>query len=332
MDECEKLESYSDYIIFRENKGYDAGAYKCALRDQYVHKWLNECDELILCNDTFYGPFVSFQEIFEEMASQNADFWGLNLSDNGLITFIQSYFLVFKIKIWKKGDLQEFFEKAIDENTQDFKSVLYTFEQGIYKFLTNRGYRSGALKQQRYHILSSVDGNICYDQLPLLKKKVFTDKFYDKKKILNSLAYIAQHYDYDINLILEDIKDKYCIDINFDEIKNHLIEVHKEPIEIAKVKKADLINFSEKNKKVYIYGTGAYGKLVYQIVERKFIKGFIVSDEKMTEDKNFFDIPIYKISDLAICRDLPIIVALNKSNSEEVVEKLEDFKNVLYLF
>ena len=27
MDKREKLENYSEYIIFRENKGYDAGAY-----------------------------------------------------------------------------------------------------------------------------------------------------------------------------------------------------------------------------------------------------------------------------------------------------------------
>lgn len=67
-------------------------------------------------------------------------------------------------------------------------------------------------------------------------------------------------------------------------------------------------------------------------MERKFIKGFIVSDKKMTEDKNFLDIPVYKILDLVLCKYLPIIVALNKRNSEEVADKLEDFKNVLYLF
>lgn len=101
---------------------------------------------------------------------------------------------------------------------------------------------------------------------------------------------------------------------------------------MAKVKRTDLINFSERNKKVYVYGVGAYGELVYQIVGKKFIKGFIVSDERMTGEKSFFDIPIYKVSDLVLCRDLPIIVALNKNNSEEVSGKLEDFKNVLYIF
>lgn len=332
MDKREKLENYSEYIIFRENKGYDAGAYKCALEDQYVHKLLNGCDELILCNDTFYGPFVSFREIFEEMANQKADFWGLNLSDNGLITFIQSYFLVFKIKIWERGDLQEFFEKAIDENTQDFKKILVSFEQGIFTYLTDKGYKYGALRQQRYHVLSSVDGSICYDKLPLLKKKAFSDKFYNKKKILNALSYIDRNYDYDVGMILEDIKEKYSVNIGYNEIKQHAITVDAEPMVMAKVTKENLSLFVNEHKKIYIYGAGAYGKFVLKTVGKNLVQGFIVSDDQIQIEEKLYDIPIYKISDLVLHKDIPIIVALNINNSREVSDKLKKFENVLYIF
>ena len=327
-----KLQKKTREVIVRENTGYDAGAYKCAFNDEHVRRIIDECEEIILCNDTFYGPFIPFTEIFDEMDGKKADFWGLNLSDNGLIAFIQSYFMVFKKRIWKNGDLQNFFEKCIDENTQDFKKVLVSFEQGIFTYLTDKGYIYGALKQQRYHVLSSVDGSICYDKLPLLKKKVFSDKFYSQNKILNTLSYIDRNYDYDVGMILEDIKEKYSVTIGYDEIKQHEIVVDAEPVVMAKVTRGDLSSFANKHKKIFIYGTGTYGKLVLKTVGKNFVQGFIVSDDQIQIEEKLYDIPVYRSSDLVLHKDIPIIVALNIDNSREVSDKLKGFENVLYIY
>ena len=63
--EIEALSQLADKVIQRVNTGFDAGAYKFGLHDADVKKAVLKSDELILCNDTFYGPFVPFCDIFQ---------------------------------------------------------------------------------------------------------------------------------------------------------------------------------------------------------------------------------------------------------------------------
>lgn len=331
LKEYEKVNLLADYLIIRENKGYDAGAYKAAIFDDTVYDMLMQCEELIFCNDTFYGPFISFTEILKKMETTVADFWGLNLSDNGLLTFIQSYFLFFKKKVWESGDLKIFFESMIDEDTLNFKHVLLNFERGIFSFLVNRGYKYDAFNLQRYHIYSAVDGSICYDKLPILKKKAFSDQYYVKEKILNALHYINEHYNYDIRLILEDIWERNSIVLSQNEIESHTIYIDSEKVKVAKVKKHELMEFAQKFDRIYIYGAGAYGKMVKEYVGIERIAGFIVSDGE--EKTNFAGgITIYRLSEFLQNKDTPIIVALSEKNRKEVEKLLCDFRNIIYIF
>ena len=230
LEEFEKLNMVADYLIIRKNKGFDAGAYKSALFNDTVYEMIMECEEMVFCNDTFYGPFISFKEILKKMETTKADFWGINLSDNGVLTFIQSYFMLFKRRVWESGDLKLFFETMIDEDVLDFNQVLFKFERGLFDFLIKRNYKYDALNLQRYHIYNAVDGSICYENLPLLKKKVFSEKFYVREKMLNALHYIDENYDYDLNLILEDIKERYSIVLDYDTIKRHKILIRSDKL------------------------------------------------------------------------------------------------------
>lgn len=78
LDSLLKLGKYADRIFFRENKGYDGGAYKDVFlnfaKDDKWESW----DEVILFNDTFYGPLFSWSEIFDKMSKVDVDFWGLS--------------------------------------------------------------------------------------------------------------------------------------------------------------------------------------------------------------------------------------------------------------
>ena len=86
---------YADQIVIRNNKGFDIGAYKEIIEDLHQKKEMRKWDEIVFCNDTFYGPFIPFTQIFDEMAQRQVDFWGLNYIDNSFLSHIQSYFLVF---------------------------------------------------------------------------------------------------------------------------------------------------------------------------------------------------------------------------------------------
>lgn len=329
LEEYERLNLLADYLIIRENKGFDAGAYKTALFNDDIYEMVLEFEELIFCNDTFYGPFISFKEIFKRMENSKADFWGINLSDNGVITFIQSYFMLFKRQVWESGNLKFFFETMIDEDTVDFNQVLFKFERGIFDFLVKRGYKYDALNLQRYHICSAVDGSICYEKVPLLKKKAFSEQFYVKEKMLNALHYIEEHYDYDINLILEDIKERYLLVLDYDTIKKHKILIRSDKLWSVRSGKESILRFVGHYEKAFIYGAGKYGKLVKEFIGEEKVAGYIVSDNQRGM-KFLDDIPVYEVSYFKEKKDIPVIVALNKKNRKQVEGLVYGFEKKIY--
>ena len=77
-------------VVLRENIGRDFGSWKFAL-DQAD---LNRYEQLVLANDSVYGPLFDLGEIFDSMNAKGFDLWGI--TDNWQIRYhVQSYFLVF---------------------------------------------------------------------------------------------------------------------------------------------------------------------------------------------------------------------------------------------
>ena len=58
------LEENADQIFYRENIGFDAGGFKDALC--YFLGWekVRQYEELVLVNDSMFGPFRAMQDIF----------------------------------------------------------------------------------------------------------------------------------------------------------------------------------------------------------------------------------------------------------------------------
>ena len=63
--EVYKLKKFSKEIFFRENRGYDQGAYRDVFTEYLNVEEISRYEELILCNDTFYGFFKSIKDIFK---------------------------------------------------------------------------------------------------------------------------------------------------------------------------------------------------------------------------------------------------------------------------
>ena len=70
-----RLDSVCDEILVRENHGFDIWAHKCALDHLGPH--VDEFDEVVLTNDTWFGPVRDFGAVFERMDRSEADFWGM---------------------------------------------------------------------------------------------------------------------------------------------------------------------------------------------------------------------------------------------------------------
>lgn len=66
-----------DELLIRENTDFDVGAYKAALEKLGFDR-LQQYDEIIRYNHTFFGPIFPFDEMFEEMEKSDCDFWGIS--------------------------------------------------------------------------------------------------------------------------------------------------------------------------------------------------------------------------------------------------------------
>jgi lipopolysaccharide biosynthesis protein len=70
-----RLEPVSDEILVRENVGFDIWAHKAAL--DHVGERLAEFDEVVLTNDTWFGPVRPYGPVFERMNERPVHFWGM---------------------------------------------------------------------------------------------------------------------------------------------------------------------------------------------------------------------------------------------------------------
>lgn len=69
------LEPLADEILVRENRGFDIWGHKDAL--DHLGDRIDEFDEVLLTNDTWFGPVRPYGPVFARMEASPADFWGM---------------------------------------------------------------------------------------------------------------------------------------------------------------------------------------------------------------------------------------------------------------
>ncbi len=330
-DGLERFGRISDDVICRDNKGYDAGGYRAALLHDIGREELKKYDELVLCNDTCYGPFVPFTHIWEQMEEKEADFWGLNCICNGLTDHMQAYFLVFRKRLLENEFLYRFFETEINDQSGDVREIIAVFEKGLYKKLTESGYKPGVYIEN-----NNLNMYMCGDVLlqkygfPFLKKKCFDVKYNDNCfSAVDALRWIDAHTAYDTELILENVKRLYGFPYTTADMLPEDNRITYGPVFAINAEK--LNDFVDKADKLFIYGCGAHAKEIYYLYVKKSgkLKGFVVSDNQQDNITDLYGYPIYKISELGT--DVPMIVAMSKKNIEEVRKHLKQ-TNAIFLF
>lgn len=85
------LLSHVAWVHRRNNFGYDFGAYKDGILSALAGETPSE---VLLCNDSVYGPFQPLGPILQRAKSEDADIWGLTESYE-LRYHLQSYFVLF---------------------------------------------------------------------------------------------------------------------------------------------------------------------------------------------------------------------------------------------
>ena len=195
-DGRKKLEAIADEVYVRENKEMDVGAYKAAI--EYIG-WdkLGEFDELVLMNNTCFGPVYPFKECFDWAAAQDIDFWGLTMGICEMHNFpkeyaayafarehIQSYFLVVRKTLLCSQDFRRFMESRPEIGSYSDSGLYY--ENVFTNYFRIRGYSFATycdctelLKLHNNPVMIFPLQLTLEYKCPVFKKKLFTESYTD---------------------------------------------------------------------------------------------------------------------------------------------------------
>lgn len=218
---------YADDIFVRENKGYDIGALKESMISFLGWDEIERYDELILCNDTFFGPFIPFENIFADMEKRKVDFWGLSAqpdsidfwerTDRIVPAFIQSFFIAVESKMLHSKEFRNYWEN-LDVLNLTVTQVVVQHEQYFTHYFEKAGFSWDVFTDMSIFSADPMENNytaylrypyelIKYGGCPFLKKKCFTgndisqNRMPDNGSIRKALAYIENETAYNVKFI-----------------------------------------------------------------------------------------------------------------------------------
>ena len=220
------LSKYSNHdIVIRENIGFDAGAWRDVMLDVGFEK-LCEFDEIILFNDSFFGPIYPFKEMFKKMDKEDVDYWGItnhgeapnsrDLCPYGYRPrYIQTYFLAFRKNLVKSNEFQEYWANL--PNYETFDDLAFKHGAVLTKYFEDLGYKwksyveSGDLEESREKAMSfhtyDMYNMVVNRSLPVLKRKAFKLprdihlRYNMASDISNTMRYLEENTNYDTSLI-----------------------------------------------------------------------------------------------------------------------------------
>lgn len=239
-----KLEKYTSDIIVRSNDGFDAQGWKEAMIDYCGFEKVGSYDEIILFNDSFFGPLYPFKEVFDEMDKKNVDFWGLSVHGRARSAnnsgpygdrprYLQTYFLAFRKEMVNSEEFQSYWSEL--PVFKDFSDLVEQHGCILTKHFEDLGFKWTAYSDTTALESEDVTKNCSYHtfylynmiknyKFPIIKRKSFilpkkTHLRYNSGGDLKkSLDYIQNNTSYDVNLIYDYLLKKY----NLDDLKQSL--------------------------------------------------------------------------------------------------------------
>ena len=225
----ESISGLSEYtshdIVIRDNLGFDAGAWRDMMLDTGFKK-LCQFDEIILFNDSFFGPIYPFKEMFDKMDNENVNFWGI--TDHGEAPnsrdmcpygyrprYLQTYFLAFRKNLVKSSEFQEYWANL--PNYETFEELTFKHGAVLTKYFEDLGYKwksyveSEDLEESREKAMSfhtyDMYNMVVNRSLPVLKRKAFKSprsihlRYNMASDISKTMRYLKNNTDYDTSLI-----------------------------------------------------------------------------------------------------------------------------------
>ncbi|MCI8659507.1 MAG: hypothetical protein HFG54_04580 [Lachnospiraceae bacterium] len=317
-----RLYDYTNHIYIRENMGFDAGAYKDILMGNITCIEWDLWDEIILLNDTFYGPLYPWEEIFLTMDKEILDFWGFSrfssgkLWDGSTITqHIQAYFIAVRKSMFSTLQWKKFWEGF--EYPSSYMEAIKKFEISFTDYFSKEGFcystwmdkndGESYIKENLNPYMEFAYDLVKYCRFPIVKYRACSVVRYSSTKAL--LNYIENNTDYDKRLILKHVErmDK---------------EMRLKPFGISELKQ-----FVNSHNRIFIFGHGKYGKGLEEYFQEKGwkISGFIMSvpNSQHRNEIALQDIEIRKTDGL-------IVAVANGDEIRPVLNKKFEDKQLLF--
>jgi len=222
----ENIRQFADQVFFRKNVGFDAGGFKDALCNLIGWETVLKYDELVLANDSMFGPFYPMVDIFAQMEKKSVDFWGLTKNGPyqkiGIDSFqehIQTFFLVIRSKMLYSNYFKNYWEEMPYYNS--FNQTIRKYELQFTPHFSSLGYTYDVLSNIDINNSENFENNYCqyaeisYELLkkrnfPFFKKKPLTDEFElleenTQENMRQSIDYIDHETDYNVDLIWDNV-------------------------------------------------------------------------------------------------------------------------------
>ncbi|MBE5845998.1 MAG: hypothetical protein E7302_17905 [Butyrivibrio sp.] len=312
----EAISNCVDQIYERDNIGYDFGAYKDYFTIFESEKKVKEYDEIIIANDTFYGPFIDWEEVFERMELTKCDCWGLTRKANNfkdakskiISNYIQTYFLCFGKRIIEDSTFFDFWKKT--DYPYNSRQNVMLFEIGINEWLLCNGYNSlayldicGGEKYAKERL--NPYGDYAYEiisecKFPIMKRHAISILYWGN--MMRAIKYVEDYTDYDTNMLWNNWK------------RYNLRDNRNEP-NIFEFKE-----FCDNHSKIYIYGNGLIGRRVLQTAR---VMGYIDAQSIVTKRK--VGEKVKEIGEIIFGGNDGVIVAVDQVLQDELLQEARKY-------
>lgn len=290
-------------LLIRENKGFDAWGVRTGLF-HVGFDTLGEYDEILIANNTVFGPIYDLSVMLNEMASRDLDFWGCS-AHPGFATsdpygsnpygyvpeHVQSYFYAVRRPLVLDECFRSFWEKLPE--LPDYSRAVGLYETFMTKYFSDDGFLWDVyMPREEYYdmtdnpLITMPAESVKKWKCPFVKRRAFFQDYdyystYTGQQTVSCLLqFIEEETDYPRDLIFQNL------------IRTCHMSVLVQDLHLAKIldKKGDYGKQCSSKKKtalfMHIYDTSMLPTLRYYVnnlPERTHIHISTTSESKKTE-------------------------------------------------
>jgi lipopolysaccharide biosynthesis protein len=205
-----------DAVVARQGRGYDFASWKAAMG---ALPGIRGASEILLTNDSVFGPIYPMGPVFSAMGGLACDFWGLVESPLGR-PHLQSFFIALLAGAVAHEALWEFFGSVGDS---DDREVSVGYEKLFTQWLVGKGLTGAA--RIPVSVYSDPAGSnpffsTCFQesgQFPFVKRRMLFDNPFACKE--DGIPEIMRRGGYPVGLVLDYARrlgKKPCYDLGTD--------------------------------------------------------------------------------------------------------------------